>query len=192
MPPKMRPFDINLNGDPMSTTLNSIAIDVVGQYGEAARHLVQACRTGTERAVTGLGGRYEKLLESRSLPLVTDSLKAGIIGAEQRLSGYVVDAVARVSDGADNAVERVSSRTIEGMQAFGAKTAWANDLMVVSALRTINLPAAKLSLEIASQVNKATRSLSERIAGVTAAPAPKARPAKTAARRVRRTARKAA
>ncbi|HEX6703440.1 MAG TPA: hypothetical protein VF169_01665 [Albitalea sp.] len=173
----------------MSTTLNSIAIDVVGQYGEAAKHLVQAYRTGTERAVTGLGGRYEKLLESRSLPLVTDSVKAGIIGAEQRLSGLVVDTVGRVSDGAGNAVDRVSSRAIEGMQAFGEKTAWANDLMVVNALRTINLPAAKLSLEIATQINKATRSLSERIAGVPAAPAPKA---KSAAKRVRRTARKAA
>jgi hypothetical protein len=183
----------------MSATLNSIAIDVVGQYGEAAKHLVNAYRSGTERAVTGLGARYEKVLEQRVPAIVSDELKAGIIDREQRIVGFVVDAVGRVSDRASSAVELVSSRTIEGMEAFAEKTAWANDLIAVDALRAVNMPAAKLSLQIATRVNATSRLLSERIGGAAQAQPAKAakavRAAKTvsagtAAKRRRRVARK--
>lgn len=144
-----------------TTTLNSIAIDVVGHYSEAAKHLINAYSTGTERAFA-------------------------FVGSEQRLAGFVVDAVTQVSGRASSAVDHVSTRAVEGMEAFGAKTAWASDLMVVNALRSINLPAAKLSLEIANKLNQASRRLSERVASVEAQPA-----AARKAPRARRSARKA-
>ena len=145
----------------MSTTLNAIAIDVVGQYSEAAHPWVDAWRTGAQR----------------------------------RLSGRAARAVAIASDRADGAIDRASSRAIESMQAFGERTSWANDLLVVNALRTVNLPAARLSLRVASQVNKASSRLSQRVAGVkpdeSASEPPKARARKAPAKRARRTARTA-
>ena len=146
----------------MSTTLNSIAIDVVGQYSEAAKHLVNAYRVGSERAINGLGGRYEHLLESRKLPLITEELKSAFIVSQQRLSGLVLDAITRTTDRAEEAVDQLSSRAVNGMEAFGAKTAWASDMFVVNAARTINLPVAKLSLGIANRVNQASGRLSAR------------------------------
>ena len=177
----------------MSTTLNSIAIDVVGQYSEAAKHLVNAYRVGSERAINGLGGRYEHLLESRKLPLVTEELKSAFIVSQQRLSGLVLDAITRTTDRAEEAVDQLSNRAVNGMEAFGAKTAWASDMFVVNAARTINLPVAKLSLGIANRVNQASGRLSARVSKVaTAKPVARAASAvKAAAKRARRVARKA-
>jgi hypothetical protein len=183
--------------------LNSIAIDVVGQYSEAAKHLVNAYRVGSQRAINGLGGRYEHLLESRRLPLVTEELKSAFIVSQQRLSGLVLDAITRTTDRAEEAVDQLSSRAVNGMEAFGEKTAWASEMFVVNAARTINLPAAKLSLGIANRVNSATARLSARVstlgaakpmARAASAAKPMARAAsavKTAAKRARRVARKA-
>ena len=144
----------------MSTSLNAIAIDVVGQYTQAAHHLVDTCRAGAGRS---LGGR-------------------------------AAEVIARASDRADDVIDRAANRATEGIQAFGAKSAWASDLMVVNALRTINLPVAKLSFELASQVNHASSRLAKRVAGVKAearasgTATATTRKAKTAVKRTRRAA----
>lgn len=139
----------------MTTTLNAIAIDVVGQYSEAAHHCVEAWRSS----------------------------------AEQRLRGPAARAVARASVRADDAIDRVSGRAIQTMQAFGEEAAWANELLLVNALRSLNLPAARLSLRVASGVNKASSRLSQRIGG--AGTAGGTAPARPAAKRTRRAAAKA-
>jgi hypothetical protein len=130
-----------------------IAIDVVGQYSEAAKHLVNAYRVGSQRAINGLGGRYEHLLESRRLPLVTEELKSAFIVSQQRLSGLVLDAITRTTDRAEEAVDQLEPRCQQD-GSFGEKTAWASEMFVVNAARTINLPAAKLSLGIANRVQR--------------------------------------
>ena len=144
----------------MSATVSSIAINVVGQYSDAAHHWVNAWRTGAER----------------------------------RLPGQAARVIGRASDRADGVIDLASGRAIEGVQAFDEKTAWADDLLVVNALRSISLPAAKLSLEVANQVNRATLFLSQRVAGTEAveeAETTAKLPAKRAVKRVRRAAAKA-
>ena len=44
-----------------TTTLNAVAIDVVGQYGLAGKHLVQAYRLGTQRVIDQINERYSSL-----------------------------------------------------------------------------------------------------------------------------------
>ena len=44
-------------------TLNAIATDVVGHYGNAAKSLVAAYRTSSARALAAGGNRYAKLVE---------------------------------------------------------------------------------------------------------------------------------
>jgi hypothetical protein len=172
----------------MSQTLNSIVIDVVGQYGAAAQHLVDAYRIGTERTISGLGGRYAKLLQRSKLPLVTDELKTAFIDTEQRMSGLAIEAIARAAERTHNAVDRVTGRAVEGIETFAEKTAWAEDLMVVNAVRTINMPAAKLSLEIANRANSVTARLLERVETFGES---KANGTKAPAKRARRASRKA-
>jgi len=177
----------------MSTTLNAIAIDVVGQCGQAAKHVVNAYRVGSERTITGLGGRYAQLLNARKLPLVTDELKTALIDSERRVSGLAIDAIAQASQRAQQAVERITNRTVEGMEVFNAKTAWADELMVVGAVRKIYMPVANLSLGIATRANQASAQLAQRVTSIgKKAKAGTARGVKAQPKRARRTPRKAA
>jgi hypothetical protein len=167
------------------TTLNSIAIDVFGQYTQATKNLVGAYGSATQRAVSVAGNRFEQLLNARSLPLLSSDIKVGLIDGEQRLVNVVSAAVAKTTEQVSNGVDQFSSRVIDGMHEFGKQTAWAKDLMVVDAFRRINLPAAKASQQIAGRMVELSLAVSERIAG-DAPVAAVAKPAAKVAKRARK------
>jgi hypothetical protein len=106
------------------------------------------------------------------------------------LSDVLVNTTERVSDRAIPAVDRAAGWTVEGLEALAAKAAWADDLMVVGALRKVQAPVAQLSLGIATKLNDASRELVQRVAGHTAFKAA-ARVAKAPAKSARRAALKA-
>src|SRR4030095_8804590 len=89
------------NGNLMTTpvTLNAIAADVVGHYGNAAKSLVAASRTASKRAIAASGSRYAKLVERAPLPFVRDESKARIVAAERRVAGGVGGGVVRIAQG---------------------------------------------------------------------------------------------
>ena len=179
-----------------TANLNTIAIDVVGHYGRTAKNLLATYRAGTERAVKALSAGYESLVEKQPLPWISSEIKANLVGSQQRVARLVVDSVARIAERASSAVDSVSGRTVQGIEAFGQQTAWAHDTMVVGAIRKINLPVARLSLRIAGRVDEASKRLSRRVAGRGAAQArahaaQATRGAKKAVKRVRRAVRTA-
>ena len=167
------------------TTLNSIAIDVFGQYTQATKNLVGAYGTATQRVVGAAGSRFEQLLNARSLPLLSSDIKVGLIDGEQRLVNVVSAAVARTTEQVSGGVDQFSNRVIGGMHEFGKQTAWAKDLMVVDAFRRINLPAAKASQQIAGRVVELSLAVSERIAGDAPVAKPAAKPVAKRARKAR-------
>ena len=171
----------------MSTnvTLNSIATDVVGRYGNAAKNLVAAYRTVSERALAANGSRYAKLVER--LPLVGEESKARIVAAERRVATIVGEGVERSADGYDRGIELVSGQMVKGLEAIAERTEWTKDMFVVETARRINMPAAKLSLEIASRIDEAASTLSARAEGAAVEPAVK----KPVAKRVRRATKRA-
>ena len=169
----------------MSTpvTLNAIATDVVGHYGHAAKSLVAACQTASERALAAGGSRYAKLVERTQLPVVGGESKARIVAAERRVAEVVGEGVVRIAQGYERGIEFVSSQALKGLETFAQRTDWAKDMFVVDTVRRINLPAAKLSLKIASRVDNLATALSARAEGTIAKPAAKkARVAKRARR----------
>jgi len=169
----------------MSTpvTLNAIATDVVGHYGHAAKSLVAACQTASERALAAGGSRYAKLVERTQLPVVGGESKARIVAAERRVAEVVGEGVVRIAQGYERGIEFVSSQALKGLETFAQRTDWAKDMFVVDTVRRVNLPAAKLSLKIASRVDDLATALSARAEGTIAKPAAKkARVAKRARR----------
>ena len=167
-------------------TLNAIATDVVGHYSNAAKSLVAAYRAASKRALAASGSRYVKLVERAPLPLVDDERKARVVAAERRIAGVVGDGVARIAQGCDRAIEFVSGQALKGLDTFAQRTAWAKDMFIVDTVRRINLPAAKLSLEIASRIDDAANALGARAEGGVeqpiAKPATRKQPAKAARR----------
>jgi hypothetical protein len=187
----MRAFPTTTNGRNRMTAasnLNTIAIGVVGHYGRTAKNLLATYRAGTERAVGALSAGYEQLLKKQPLPWLDGEIKARLVDTEQRLSRLVVNSVARFAAGANKTVDRVSGRTVQGIEAFDKQTAWANDLMVVGAIRKVNLPVARLSLRIAGRIDEASHRLSQRVVVPVKAraKAQATRVAKTAVKRARR------
>ena len=80
-----------------TVTINAIATDVVGHYGNAAKNLVAAYSAASERALAAGGTRYAKLVER--LPIVGDEGKARIVAAERRVAEIVGEGVQRTAAG---------------------------------------------------------------------------------------------
>jgi hypothetical protein len=118
----------------------------------------------------------------------TAELKTALVDSERRLADVLVNTTERVSDRAIQAVDRAADWTVEGLEAFASKAAWADELLVVAALRKVQVPVAQLSLGIATKLNDASRELVQRVAGQTAVKAA-VRAAKSPAKSARRAAR---
>ncbi|MBV9890241.1 MAG: hypothetical protein JO090_05055 [Rhizobacter sp.] len=175
-----------------TVTVNSIASDVVGHYGNAAKNLVAVYRSACERAAAAGSDRYASLVER--LPVVGEQGKSRMVLAEQRVAAALGERVARIADGYDQGIKLVSSQMLKGIEAFAERSGWTKDMFVVGALRRLNLPAAELSLEIARRIDEATSSLSARAEGAVAQPVATTqarravKPARRAVKRVRRAA----
>ena len=171
-----------------TVTLNAIASDVVRHYGNAAKSLVAAYRTGSKRALAASGSRYAKFVEGTRLPLVGDKGKARIVAAERRVAGVVGEGVARIAQGYDRDIEVISGQALKGLEGYARRTDWAKGMFVVETVRRINLPAANLSLKIAGRVEDAASALSARAEGTVERPVAKRAAKKQTAKRVRRAA----
>ena len=168
-------------------TLNAIAADVIGHYGNAAKNLVAACRTASNRALDAGSRRYADLVGRTRLPVVGEEGKARFIAAERRVAKVVGEGVERVAQGYDRGIEFISSQALNGVESFAQRTVWAKNMFVVDTVRRINLPAAQLSLKIASRVDDLASALSARAKGTPQRPVAK-RAAKKAIKRGRRAA----
>ena len=110
--------------------------------------------------------------------------KARIVAAERRVAGIVGEGVARIAQGYDRGIELVSGQALKGIEIFAQRTDWAKDMFVVDTVRRINLPAAKLSLKIASRIDDAASALGARAEGTFEPPV--AKPAVKKARATKR------
>ena len=149
-----------------TTTLNAVAIDVVGQYGLASKHLINAYRLGTQRVVAQVNERYSSMLQSASLPMVDESIRASMLSAHQQLSGFFVGGVNRVTEQADVVVDRITDGTAQGIKRLGGMGERLESIVgapVVDTMTKINMPAVQLSLQIAGQVVEGTKRLVERV-----------------------------
>src|SRR5262245_32673161 len=115
-------------------TISGTVIDVVGAYTKAARTLVAGYRAGTQRVVEGLDRRYASVVGGAKLPLA-DGIREKLVDAQQRLGGYVVEGVNRVTERADSALDKLANNTAKGIETICEKTTWAQELPVVALLR---------------------------------------------------------
>ena len=153
----------------MSTqSFSSVAHHVVGQYGELGMILVGTYRTGATRLVNGANTRYVTFLNSRKLPLVTDSVKASLINAQTKfanmIEGGIVDGTARV----EQAIDLVAGGVNGGIKRAVATVARVESALNTTAITTVGqltLPVAQVSLAIANRAVEGTKRLSARVIG---------------------------
>ena len=72
-------------------SFSSAAIHVVGQYNDAGKTLVGAYRAGVHRLLGGASSRYTEFLGSRQIPMVSEQVKANLIGAQEKINGFLAN-----------------------------------------------------------------------------------------------------
>ena len=152
-----------------ANTLNAVAIDVVGHYGLAGKHLVNAYRLGTQRAVEQINERYSSMIQSPSLPMFDSSIRDSILSAHHQLTGFFVGGMVRATEQADLAIDRMTDTTTQGIKRLGGMGERLEAVVgtpVVETMTKMNMPAAQLSLQIAGQVVEGTKRLVERVTAV--------------------------
>ena len=150
-----------------SPTLTSVATRVVGQYGQIGKLLVGSYRSGARRLAGSANTSYAAFLEGRSMPLVNQAVKDSLIAIEKRVVAFVEggivrgsdraeQVIAQVADGVTRGIERVSGAADRVETAFGTKA--------ISRVGGLSVPAAQVSLELATLALEGTKRLSARIA----------------------------
>jgi len=148
-----------------TSTLNAVAIDVVGQYGMASKLLVEAYRVGTQRAVAQISDTVAK---TPALPMIDGSIRDSFLAAHAQLTGFFVGGVTRATEQADLAIDRMTDVTTQGIKRLagaGERVEAMVGAPVVETMTKINMPAAQLSLQIAGQVVEGSKRLVQQVAG---------------------------
>ena len=153
----------------MSTqSFSSVAHHVVGQYGEIGKILVGTYRTGATRLVNGANKRYVSFLQSRKLPLVTDSVKASLIDAQTKFANMIEGGIVDGTGRAEQAIDLVAGGFNGGIKRAVATVERVESALNTTAITTVGqltLPVAQVSLEIANRAVEGTKRLSARVIG---------------------------
>ncbi|KQX89269.1 hypothetical protein [Variovorax sp. Root473] len=184
----------------MSTQTNiaSAAIHVVGQYNDAGKTLVGAYRTGVQRLLGGAASRYSEFLGNRQIPLVSEQIKANLIGAQEKVHGFLANRLDIDTSRIVNVMDRVAAGTTSGIETVANRVAQIESpaaTTVFNALSAVNQPFATVSVQIADRIVAGTKQIEARVSGAEeAAASVRTVKAKVAAAKkpVRRAARKAA
>jgi hypothetical protein len=165
-------------------SLSSVASDIVGQYSQASKHLVDAYRSGANRLVIGANTRYVTFLKSGALPLVTEDVQARLFAVQTKITGLVEEGINSGSDRSEQAIDFVAGAVNGGIDRVAAAAGRVEEALNTNAITKVGevaiLPVAQVSLTLVTRAAEGTKRLSARVAGTEA----KAAPAVAKAKRV--------
>jgi len=157
-------------------SLSSVAGDIVGQYSQASKHIVDAYRHGAQRLVIGANTRYVSFLKSGALPLVTDDAKASLFKVQTQITSMVEQGINTGSDRAEQAIDLIAGGVNGGIQRVAAATGRVEEALKTKAITKVGtvaiLPVAQVSLTLVTRAAEGTKRLSARVAGTEAKAAP--------------------
>ena len=172
----------------MSTeTLSSLTHETVQIYAHTAKTMVKTYRVGAHRA---LGGFRRRLGKAAGAVKVEQPLKSSVVNVGQQLAAFVgarVDALSSAANRTIDVLARSSSSSL-GTIAGGADRFYrAFPSRATEAFARINLPAVRMSRDLAAQISRGADSIATRVGGASG----KAGVARAAAKPARRPAKKA-
>jgi hypothetical protein len=157
-------------------SLAAVASDIVGQYSQASKHIVDAYRSGAQRLVIGANTRYVTFLKSGALPLVTDDAKTRLFKAQTQITGLVEQGINTGSDRAEQAIDFVAGGVNGGIQRMAAAADRVEEALDTKAITKVGqvaiLPVAQVSLTLVTRAAEGTKRLSARVAGAEVKVAP--------------------
>ncbi|HEY1103294.1 MAG TPA: hypothetical protein VGE70_07710 [Burkholderiaceae bacterium] len=174
-----------------ATTLSTVTVDLIGSYGNTAKNVIQAYRSGGERLVGFVEQRWERALDQSRAQLAAE-VASNASAAQKVFGSYYVKGITLTADGADAVVNNVVRLAEKGVAQVAANASLFQEKTGVTALDTLAqaaVPAAVAVSTLAGKIEQKSALLANRIAGESARVA-EAAPKRTAYRKAR--ARKAA
>ena len=150
------------------TTIASAAVHVVGQYNDAGKTLVGAYRTGVHRLLNGAASRYSDFLGGRQIPMVSEKVKANLIGAQEKINGFLANRLDIDTSRIVNVMDRVAAGTTTGIESVASRVARVESPVATSVINTlsaINQPIATVSVQIADKIVAGTKQIEARVSG---------------------------
>ena len=147
------------------SAISTLSQQTVDLYADAARSIVGAYRSGTQRLLQNVEGRLQSGLGSERVA-ISDPLKQSLVDAQRQIAGLIqagLHGVAGVADTAISAVTTVATTGINTLAAAGAQVQKSLPGDTGHLLVTLNTPAAQLSHDVAARVAGTVRKVSERI-----------------------------
>lgn len=176
-----------------TTTMNSLAIEIIESYAQTAKYVVDAYRGAVEKAMAGARGGFAKVADSDAL--LDESLKSGLASAQKQLDAMLGKGVEAVVNGADYAIDAVAGGATKGVNAIADAAGRLHDKFpseAAVALFEMNRPVLQLSRDVAVELEKRAKALAKRVVGEAAAASKPAAQAAKAARPARKAAKRAA
>jgi len=177
----------------MSKSLSTVATAVIESYGNTAINLINAYRVGGERVIGFVDQRFEAAVNVGAAPL-SQELRANLIGAEKRVSGYYVKGLQIGSDRAESVVGTAVDLANKGVDRIAANAERFDQATKIGALDMINrvaLPAAEAVSQVVVRIEEGSSQLAKKVAGKPAVVKAAAKKAKTVKKAVAKTAKKA-
>lgn len=143
-----------------SVTLRDLATDLVGQYNNTGKHLLNAWRAGARRLVQAPAAPVQ-------LPLVSEQVRSRLAGTREKVAGFLSERVAADTALAERLMDRVAERSTSGIDAVAKAAARVSSEPGASALRVLHdlhLPLAQLSLKLAGTFAEGASKLEARVA----------------------------
>ena len=177
----------------MSKSLSTVATAVIESYGNTAINLINAYRVGGERVIGFVDQRFEAAVNVGAAPL-SQELRANLIGAEKRVSGYYVKGLQIGSDRAESAVGTAVDLANKGVDRIAANAERFDQATKIGALDMINrvaLPAAEAVSQVVVRIEEGSSQLAKKVAGKPAVVKAAAKKAKAVKKTVAKTVKKA-
>ena len=146
--------------------LSTVANELIESYGNTAKNVIHAYRTGGERAVGLMEKSWNRALrESRS------QLEAGVAknatALQQALSGFTIKGLSVTSEGAQIAVNQMMKLAETGVERMAANAHLFEEKTGVTALNTLaqaTRPGAEALCTLASKLEKTSAGLASKAA----------------------------
>lgn len=172
--------------------LSTVTVDLIESYGNTAKNVILAYRTGGERLVGYVETRWEKAL-NQSRAQLADDVASNASAAQKAFGSYYVKGITLTADGADavvNNVVRLAGRGVAQVAANAHKFEEKTGVTALNLLAQAAVPAAVAVTNLAGQIEQKSALLANRVAGSTGKAAVAGVKRKPAAKKAR--ARKAA
>jgi murein L,D-transpeptidase YcbB/YkuD len=147
--------------------LCTVTTDLIESYGNTAKNVITAYRSGGERVAGLLEQRWDSALQKSRAKLSAETAK-NASAAQKAFSGYYAQGLTVAADGATGVVNQMVKLAEAGVERAAANAALFEEKTGVTTLHAIaqaTVPAALAVSKFAAQVEQQSATLARRIAG---------------------------